>query len=217
MDNIRGIRQVFIFDDDEGARNGSLELISEIGLEGIPVVKPEKTVAELIRQVDNSTGLFCDYHLQKHQYACFDGDQIVAAAYNSNKPALLCTSYTDFDSSLSRTIRRYIPVILAPEEQEIDCIIKGFEVCINELKGNFIRERKPWRALVRIEEVDVKNNASYVVIPSWHTEAKIQIFWDNFPEELRPLAQQEDHRFHAMVNLGSEQIQSLYLYDWEAS
>ncbi len=217
MDGFRDIKQIFVFDDDEQTRNGSLELILEIGVDGIPINKPEKNITELIKQVDSNTGLFCDYHLRKHQYACFNGDKIVAAAYNASKPALLCTSCTDFDSSLSRMIRRYIPVILAPEEQDTECIINGFVVCINELKGNFISERKPWRALVRVAEVDPENKASYVVVPSWHAEAKIKVFWDDFPRELIPLAKQEEHRFHAMVNLGSEHIQSLYLYDWEAS
>lgn len=218
MDNIKDIKRVFIFDDDELTRNGSLEVISEIGFEGIPVVKPETDVAKLIRQIGDSSGLFCDYHLKMHQYACFNGDQIVAAAYNASKPALLCTSYTNFDASLSREIRRYIPIILAPEDlQDIDCIINGFDTCINELKGKFTPKRKPWRALVRIEEVDAENMASYVVIPKWHTDSKVQVFWDDFPDELKPAAKREGHRFHAMVNLDNEHLPSLYLSEWEAS
>lgn len=218
IQSIKDLNRIFVFDDSEDSRDDCSELISEIGPQGVPVVVPEKTVYSLVHKVGINEGLFCDYHLQKHQYAPFNGDQIVEQAYKAYKPAILCTSFTDFDDSLSRKVRRYIPSILFPSDlNDVGRIIDGYNLCICELRGDYKSHRKPWRTLVRVSEVDAERQCSYVIVPAWDPVSKIKIPWSDFPVEMQQSATKEDYRFHAKVNVGNEKVELLYFDEFEAS
>ena len=67
---------------------------------------------------------------------------------------------------------------------------------------------------MRVDHVDYERKCIHVVVPAWDTRVKVQINFDNLPENIKTLAE-PDHRFHARVNTGALDSSDLYFYEWE--
>ena len=186
------IERVSIVDDDERARESYEYSLEELGLfpvqEAGPLNNLQRFLQQLPTQVD---AVLCDYHLRKKgHYARFNGDEIVAECYKII-PAVLCTTYTDVDISLMRSRRRFIPALLKPDELDPDNIARGFERCIQEFDGQYQPSRKPWRTLVRVEEVEPGEDYFYVIISGWNPRKKIRVSFDDLPNDIRSLVKLE--------------------------
>jgi hypothetical protein len=114
-----------------------------------------------------------------------------------------------------RSRRRFIPALLKPDELDPDNIARGFERCIQEFDGQYQPSRKPWRTLVRVEEVEPGEDYFYVIISGWNPRKKIRVSFDDLPNDIRSLVKLEK-RFHAQVNVGAENHEDLYFDSWEA-
>jgi hypothetical protein len=211
----REITRVSVIEDDAEARKTYGYSLDDLSLQAIPEVGPLDNLQLLLQQLARTTeAALCDYHLKKRSYARFNGDEIVVECYKKSFPAILCTTFTDSDSTLLRGRRRFIPTLLKTSELNPDSIKKGFEQCVLEFKGQWRPSRKPWRTLVRIEEVDLEGKYFYVVIPGWNVREKIRISLEDVPEIIKPLLVPEK-RLHAQVNLGVESHEQLYFDGWE--
>ena len=209
--------RVSIVDDDNEARDSYEDPVEELGLTVVQEVGPLNDLERFLEILPTrADGVLCDFHLRKKgNYANFNGDELVAACYRGCFPAVLCTSYTDVDIILMRSRRRFIPVLLKPRELDPDNIAKGFEQCLQEFDGLFQPSRRPWRTLVRVEEVEAEREYFYVIISGWSSREKIRISLDDLPDNFRPLVKSEK-RFHAQVNVGAERHEDLYFDSWEA-
>lgn len=212
----REIRRVLIVDDDQQARDAYQYNIEELKLEPVqevgPIVNMEKFLANAAAKAD---AILCDYHLKKRSYATVDGDEIVVRSYKRGLPAVLCTTFTDADNTLLRGYRRYIPALLRPDTLTPASIAEGFERCILEFGNRWQPSRKPWRALVRVEEVVKGEEYFYVVIPGWNPKEKIRLSVNDLTDPMRRLLA-PGRRFHAQVNLGAENYEELYFDSWES-
>jgi hypothetical protein len=213
------IDRISIIDDDEQARDGYEFPVAELQAVAVPENGPLPELAKFVAEFDQrAKAAICDYHLRKKgNYASFNGDILAAELYKRQTPAVLCTSFEPMD--LLRRTRRYIPVLLKVDELEPDNIAHGFERCIEEFGGHFRPDRKSWRTLIRVEDIEQgspNGGYFYVVLPGWNQRTKIRICFDDVPKNIIPLIE-VDRRFHAQVNIGAEQHEELYFTDWETS
>jgi hypothetical protein len=97
-----------------------------------------------------------------------------------------------------------------------DTIATGFECCIREFNGNFSPNRRPWRTLVRIEDVDTNMvpQMFFIVLPGWYSSDKIRLPLDLIPSNLQKNIK-PGIRFHAQVNKGTENQDDLYFDNFE--
>ena len=210
------IENVSIMDDDREVREGYEYTVEDLQLQPIhEPAGPRGSIEEFVAQMrERSQALLCDYRLKHRDYSDFDGDQIVAQCYRVRFPAILSTSYTDWDITLMRRSRRYIPVLIRPRDLNPETIFRGFRTCIDEFHDTFELSREPSRTLVRVAEVERERGYLYVIIPGWSPRDKIRVSFADIssvpPSHLTP-----GTRLHATVNVGADSASQIYIDDWE--
>jgi CheY-like chemotaxis protein len=211
------VRRVLVVDDNPNVRETYAYAIEDMQLQPVYEDGPLRSVPETIASLrTKADALVCDYHLRKKNYSRFNGDDLVVETYRSGFPSILCTSYNDFDLTLMRQKRRFIPALVKAEELGPDMIAKAFLRCIAEKQGRFDPSRKPWRTLVRVEEVFPKEEYCYVVIPTWNADLKIRVLFCDLPTRCRNSVT-SGMRMHAQVNIGAEKAEEIYFDAWEVA
>ena len=208
----RTIERALIIDDDPNARESYDYAIEELDLQPHHVQGPLRDISSFIDTVQPSDVLVCDYHLKRHTYADYDGDQLLARCYREGIPGVLCTTFTD--AAIRRDYLRYIPGLIKTGSPEPDELVNAWDRCLRELDGEFEPSRRPWRTLVRVDEVDEQRGLVYVIVPPWHVRQKIRVDVESMPPEVQQLVQ-PDRRFHALVNTGTESYEDLFFDRWE--
>ena len=210
--NIEGreITRVVIVDDDPAARDGYAYPVEDLGLEPVKMPGPIGTTDSFLANLTRSDAVVCDYHLKKREYAPYDGDRLIAACYQAAVPGTLCTTFTD--ATARRDYLRYIPALLKTSSPEPESFVQAWRQCLTELRGEFDPSRRPWRTLVRVEEID--SGYLYAVVPAWDVRKKIRIDTDGLPDEIRQQAR-PGTRFHAEVNIGADTHEDLFFVSWE--
>ena len=208
----RSIKRALIIDDDEESRQSYEYAIEEIGLQPYLVEGPLQDVTSFIKMVQPEDVLVCDYHLKKHDYADYDGDQLLARCYQEGIAGALCTTFTD--ATLRRDHLRYIPGLIKTGSPAPDELISSWERCLRELDGEFEPCRRAWRTLVRVDEIDKQRGIVYVIVPPWDVRKKVRVDVDSMPPKVRRLVE-PDRRFHAFVNTGAESHEDLFFENWE--
>lgn len=208
--------KVHIFDDNKESRSLFVELFQGPNLLAESVDHPRSNIQEIINSLFGENFLFSDYHLRPHQYANFDGDEIISIAYSNHIPGMLCSSFSDLDSTLGRSIRRKIPMIVeARDVTDPELIYLCKDICMGEFKEEFSQSRKPWRAMCRVAAYDSGSKRVYLVIPGWDSRTKISAPIKDFPKSIRKKVKEEGFRFFCKVNLGCENPRELYFTEVE--
>lgn len=207
------ISRVKIVDDNKHARKSLSFIVSDINWEPVeelgPIFNLDEFVSSSMQTVD---AVICDHKLTT--YAKFTGAQAVAEFYQHKFPALLYTAWSRADLVYMRLFRRFIPVVLNPGEANPETIVEGFKICKRELAGEFASNRKPWRTLIRVVDMDIDTKSFFVVLPFWNSSEVIRLPLEIAPVPLRgKLAL--GFRFHAKVNLGTEDQNDLYFEAFE--
>ena len=211
------INRVVVVDDDQAARSAFDFTLEELGVQPVrqeqDLTGSPNDVLPLLR--GKADALVSDYHLRKKgTYAHFEGDALVAAANAAHFPALLCTSYADALLTVRRNLRRHIPTLLTAEDYNPHSFKQGIKLCVEESKGIFDPTRKPWRSLVRVEDIERERGYFYVVVVGWGAEQKIPIALDEVPEGIRAQLK-AGYRLHAKVNRGALRAEDLFFDEWE--
>jgi CheY-like chemotaxis protein len=203
---------VAIVDDNEMKRDtfrDELELADWIAM---PLAGPFACMQALLDKViGQSNAAICDHHLH-HNYAAFDGAETVATLYQKKFPAVLVTQYERALMDDIRPHRRGIPVLLTPAEANPDSLVRGWEICKHEFEGKFGPSRMPWRAMLRIDDVD--DAMVYALLPGWNSDEIIK-----FPISIMPLSIRQQikpgTRLFAQVNKGAEDQSELFFENFE--
>lgn len=207
------IARALIVDDEPEAREAYEYVIEDMGISPQQVTtKIHDGIDSFISSIGPTDVILCDFHLKKHSYAPCDGDRLTAACVQAGYPGVLCTTIPE--ASIRRDYLRYIPGIIRTGNPEPDDLFHGWERCLLEQEGNFEPTRRPWRTLVRVDDVDPERRLFYAVVPAWDIRKKIMIDYDALPQELRDSVY-PGHRFHAAVNTGADRIQDLFFDRWE--
>lgn len=212
----RSIERIQIIDDDPNVRASYEYPVEEINALPVMAEGPLPLLAEFIQQSRGiADAAICDFQLRVRNYAGFNGAETVARMYQNQFPAVLCTRYEQSSIDEMRKFRRFIPVLMKPEELNPGSLIKGFEICINEFGEKYSAHRKPWRTLVRVDDIDEENGYFYVVVPAWDPNQKIRIKKTDLPDEVLENLRKKS-RFHALVNVGAEFHQEIFFDTWES-
>ena len=208
----RSITRALIVDDDPEARQSYEYIIEELDLDPLPLNGPLDNLSSLIETMQPNDVLLCDYHLRLRNYATCDGDELVAACYKAQVPAVLCTTIAG--AVLRRDCLRYIPGLIKSGNPQPSELVAGWTRCLTEMSGTFDPTRRPWRTLVRVAETDDQRQLAYVIVPPWDVRQKIPIDMDSLPSEIRDRLA-PDRRFHALVNTGADSHEDLFFESWE--
>ena len=213
------IERVLIVDDDESVRNSYEDPIIDCDLEPYSESGPIASLNDYVGRVvsDGLQAAICDHHLKKRDYSVVNGAELTAEFYRNNFPALLCTRWGDAQPEEIRKHRRYIPVLLSPEELDPESIYRGLEMCVREFDGELPASRRPWRSLVRLEDFDPEAGPQqrvYVVVPSWNPHHVVTLFADTIPTDILGTLNAGTNRVFADVNVGAETESELYFVDW---
>jgi CheY-like chemotaxis protein len=213
--SMHSISRVAIVEDDETVRRSYSRMLEDMGLTGVELPGQYQTIEEAIVAGNDAQVFVCDHRLQRSGYAAFFGAELAAALYRQSKPAILCSKFAASSSGWEIALnRRWLPVVL--QEPDEDAISAGIEACISELAGEPATSRRPWRTLVRIEQVDqdVEVPLLRMVVPAWNSQCIVTRPINAAPEFLRAILT-PGHRFHAGVNIGAETDDELFFCDWE--
>ncbi len=210
------IKRVAVIDDKPEARDTMAESVTDAQLQPIVFGKEQiGSLADLIsRLLKESDAAIFDYHLSPGNYANFSGAEAVSELYAKKFPAILVTAWSNADIDSIRPYRRHIPVLIRSGEADESAIADGIHYCMQEFANAYSRERKPWRSLLRIEEVSPDNGLVFAVIPAWNPHDIVRFPLSIFPTDLRKVVK-PDARFFADVNIGAKNIQDLYFEHFE--
>jgi hypothetical protein len=212
---LSAIKKVGVIDDYEDGRDTLAYMVEDASLE--PVFQND-SVTDLESYLESINEKFdavvTDHHLRKvKSYFPIDGAEFAAHCYHRRIPSLLVTRYEQPEILEIRKFREKLPVVLTPDEYNVDSLIEGLEKCMNEFAGNISVGRKAWRTLVRID--DIKDNKNvYLVIPGWNSQQAIALNMNNLPDHLQKVVK-PDMRLFAKVNIGNENANELFIKDWE--
>jgi CheY-like chemotaxis protein len=214
----RTINRIAIVDDQADVRASYEFNVEDLGLQSVLETGPLQSLENTVHQMTSqSDAAICDYNLKVRDYSLFNGAELVARLYKNAFPALLCTKWHTASIDEMRRYLRFIPKLIDPSALEPSTISRGLEVCIREFGGLFVPVRKPWRALIRVEDVRSPQGVPfvYVTVPSWNPQEIVRLPQDVFGPELMSRVK-PGMRLHAKVNLGAESHEELFFEDWEA-
>lgn len=209
------VKRVGVIDDYEEGRATLAFMVEDASLE--PVLQND-SVTDLDGYLYSITQKFdavvTDHHLRKvKSYFPIDGAELAALCYHRQIPSLLVTRYEQPEILEIRKFREKLPVVLTPDEYNVDSLITGLEKCINEFKGNITVGRKAWRTLVRVDDIKDDKNL-YIIVPGWNSQQAIALNMNNLPDDLQKIIK-PDMRLFAKVNIGNDNANELFIKDWE--
>lgn len=217
------IDRVRLIDDDVNVRRTYRYPVEELDVAAEEVEGPIRDVQSLIRSFDASRdAVICDFNLSVKNYSAVNGDEIVAGLYKSKLPVVLCTRAEKHTEQIRRS-RRFIPVILSPNELSSESLSEAFEICVSEFKGVFSPIRRPWQTLIRIEGGELIGNGDLLqvnaIIPAWDPSILLNFEWrinDNaaLKHIWSGLEKGDVGRLYATVNVGAEEREDLFVEDW---
>lgn len=211
------VERILIVDDDAEAREIYADLVEEAGLQPILADGRYGELDELLdfAKTQRVHAALCDYHLAVGNYATFNGAQAASRWYDQALPALLCTNFEKAQVDEMRSWRRYIPVLVRPNDLEPANLKPSLAVCIREMSGDFTVPRRPFRSLLYVVDRDAR--AMYVQIPSWSEPTLVvDLLKDAIPPKIWSAAK-PGARMHAWVNIGANRSEELYFEKWEPS
>jgi hypothetical protein len=217
--NDKPIKRVAVVNDTAAARDEMAENIFEAGLE--PVIHSSRlnSIDECIATITSKAeAAILEHHFKSEHYANFMGAEAVARLYRQHFPSLLVTAWADADIDNIRRFRRYIPVLVESGLAESEIITQGFKQCINEFENHYSPDRRPWRTLIRIEEIDKVPILPmvYALVPGWDSRKIVKFPLSLIPENLQPTLETEPHLF-AKVNIGAAHHEELYFTEFEVA
>jgi hypothetical protein len=209
------ISRVAIIDDNPNVREDYEFPISEAGLEPVVQLGPLGSLDDYLSRQVHADAAISDHQLRPANYASFEGADLVATWYRRAFPAILCTTFDKSNADQFRSKRRWLPVVMSPQELSPETLTEGLALVQAEFREEFVPQRRPWRALVRFVDYHEATNTLYAKLPGWSTEAVALRGVDLPPEIAKRAATQATFRCYAKANLGAEGNNELYLADWE--
>jgi len=215
--NDKPIKRIAVVNDSAAARDEMADSLIEVGFQPVIQTSQISSIDECIRLVTNKAdAAILEHHFKSAHYANFMGAEAVAQLYRQHFPSLLVTAWADADIDNIRPFRRQIPVLIKSSEAYPEKITQGFKQCLNEFENRYSPTRKPWRTLVRIEDINRNHDKPmvYAVIPGWEPDDVVRFPLVIFPEELRQRVV-PGARFFAKVNIAATHHDELYFEDFE--
>lgn len=213
----RTISTIGVVDDSQKARQSRGLLLADAGLNTLDIAGPLESVAYARELLSPACEAFiCDHHLNTNaNYAQFLGAELVAHAVSEGLPAILCTRYMVAEVLDIRRHLPMIPALLSPQDlSEPDDLQGALKVCIDEMEGDVLPERRAWRAQIVVE--DIADDGTFVAdFPGWDTGQFIRFRNSDVPEEMRDSIR-VGFRTFVLANLGEERPERFCVTRWQA-
>lgn len=214
----RRLSRAAVVDDQASAREAWGYTLEDLDLDPVPEEGPLESVEAAVDSISRDAEVaVCDYHLSLRNYAAFDGAVLTEQLYLRGIPTILCTRWEESMMDAIRPYRKHIPVLLSANEFYPERIEEGLRTCIAEHHGYVSPERKLWRTLVRVDDVDEQpgpNEYGYVTVPAWDSNTVIRVALRGMEPNVRR-AFHPDAKLHARVNIGAERIDDIFFVGWE--
>lgn len=170
--------RVAILEDDEANRRTTGWVVEEAEFDPVPFQSAPRTVDELLDQVEQrASALICDHRLQKKWSVPYLGAEVVARANRRRIPAVLITSHANSDENVSiRRWRSGIPSLLE-RGSDAEIVAKALGVAEDEVNGKFSTERKPYTAIVRVQELRYgpEGVVAECVVTAWQPRTTVDV------------------------------------------
>jgi hypothetical protein len=210
------IKRVAVIDDNREARESMADSLLSAHFNPRPLPGPFNNASDIVAcAMKRADAAVCDHHLIVENFAKCTGAEVVAGFYRRKFPAVLVTAWWAPDIDEIQFYRRWVPTLLKPPADP-DEIEKGFFRCMEEHEQKFRPPRRPWRTLIRIEEVRGRTDNSPVcaVIPGWNPSEVVRFPLRIIPKGLRRHVK-PGARFFAQVNKGAHDQADLYFEGFE--
>jgi hypothetical protein len=209
----REITKILVVDDEKAGRESYGLTVEEVDVETILQEEKTESVDKFFMKLNAQDAVVSDYHLRRtSSYFPMNGAELVSGCYDRHIPSVLLTRYEKPYIHEIRPFRNKIPVMLPPDEFTPDTLRWALTECVNEFNGHVSVNRKTWRTLVRIDQVD---EASVLVfVPSWNSSEAIELRKAELPQELL-VSLKPDLRIFAKVNIEAENVFELFFTNWE--
>ncbi len=179
---------------------------------------------QLLKFVQDSScaAVICDHRLSQRGFAPFTGAEFVASLYDQGMPAVLLSTFTAIDGDTSIKLHRArIPSLVPRSDLDPRRIMHGLQLSENELAGETVPERRPWRTLVRIESISKEGDTpvAEAILHTWNPDLAIR-----YPLELIEDLSIRQHlmdndiwpvRLFAEVNVGCKDANDLFFRSFE--
>ena len=207
--NNKTIKRIAIIDDKDDARDAMADSVEDAEFEPVIEIRELKSIDKNIKEIMNKAdAVIFDYYLRTGNYANFNGAEVVSRLYALKFPALLITIYSKAVTDEIRIFRRNIPVLIPGLKVESNIIIEGIKKCMNEFNNVYSDDRKPYRTLIRIEEIDKNKKIAFAVIPAWNPNLVVSIPLRLIPANLirgKPII-----RLFADINIAAKKYEDLF-------
>lgn len=210
--------KIVVVDDDDNSRETMAIILEDVGfdvelIEGEDLNK-EKLVSDIVKM--NCYGIVSDHRLSPGKMAQFTGAELLSLLYDHKVPPVLVTQFLDMDADVSiRKYRDKLPAVLAREDQTGDNILRLLEMSRRELEYGYPVTRKPYRAIIRIEDYNVEDQVEVVdgIITNWRTDTAVRFPGSLIPEEiwLKIKSDPSRNRLVAFVNTGADHSKDIYI------
>ncbi len=212
--------KIIIIDDDKDFAKTVAWDVEDAGYEPVLIVEGSfQKIEDLVSQIpQDAYGVLCDHRLSRFGLANFYGSDLVAALYDRKIPALLDTQFYDMDSDVSIRKRRHkIPVLLNKDKVDASAIETGMKNCLLELFGTVASDRKPYRNIVRLVDINQESGEQVVdvIIPGWNPYKAVRLPSSLISEWILDFEPELSTRLIANVNTGAGKPEDLYFTDFE--
>ncbi|MDK1287426.1 response regulator [Pseudoalteromonas umbrosa] len=215
------IRKIAIVDDDPNSRKNMKFRVEDSGFEPVIIEgtfgNNKKRLIDTILGLD-LYGVVSDHHLSPGKMASFFGAELLADLYDNQIPNILITQFFDQDADTSiRKYRQKLPAVIGRGgSDDYDLIGNLLKMSEKEFKEGPSHERKPHRALIRIDNMQRSIGEGLIegIITNWNSDVTVK-----FPTELIPKNVQSQmnrdkvNRLLAFVNTGAVDSRELYISD----
>ncbi len=220
--NNKSIQRVMVVDNQPDSLDAIAYSIEEASLEPIVYQKPFTSIQECLSMVTTKAeaAIFA-HHLGPQNTVHFSGASAVAHLYQQQFPSLLVTAWAEADIDNIRPFRRYIPVLIRSGNAEAETIQEGFKLCLSEFEQQYAPNRRPWRTILRIKEVNINQgfptqSMVYALVPAWNPHEVVRFPLSLIPEHLQPAIDTGTYLF-AKVNTGADHYDELYFSEFEVA
>ncbi|MGF1776928.1 hypothetical protein [Vibrio nomapromontoriensis] len=215
-------RKIAIIDDDPQSRNNMKFRVEDAGFD--PILISGEFGNDKNRLIDaifkhDVYGVVSDHHLSPGKLASFFGAELLADLYDNNVPSVLISQWADKDADTSiRKYRQKLPAVIGRgKDDDENLIARLLEMAKKELEFGLPIERKPHRALIRIDDLKVAIDEGLVegIITNWSSDVIVKFPTDIIPPDVfNNMSQDKVNRLMAFVNTGATDPNEIYFSDF---